>query len=519
MPSMSPARRGVLLGLAAAVSFGISAPLAKRLLDDIRPQMLAGLLYLGAFVALSMVPTRSTTEARLRRSDAPRLVAMITAGGVIAPVLLLLGLERVSGVAGSLMLNVEGPFTILLGLALFREHLSKHAAFGATVIFSGALVLGLETGDTQADWVGIALIAAACAAWALDNNLTQSLTVRDPRAIVRLKAGAAGTVNLLLAIAIGASIPTAPLIVAALALGAVSYGLSVYLDALALRALGAAREAAVFAVAPFAGALLAPLVLPETLTLQDLVAGALMAAGVVFLLREHHNHPHRHEPLFHDHRHVHDDHHPRAPRWHRPRRTARAPASPRRDGARASPRQRRAPPAPALRFLTARVARDFSLSTAVVDAIRPQELPTFPRRDVDDSQCRDGIGPPPAERCVRDQADEEDRREPDAQHRLRGVGFYGAAPESDSDVPLGASQQRHHDQRNECQSDPEQALFRLGPNGESSDGLDADADRERQEGRRDQPYGSTLSPRRDRLAVCFLRQAPQDDRSREDLDV
>jgi drug/metabolite transporter (DMT)-like permease len=207
------------------------------------------------------------------------------------------------------MLNVEGPFTILLGLALFREHLSKHAAAGALVIFSGALVLGVETGNTRADWVGIVLIATACAAWALDNNLTQSLTVRDPRSIVRLKAGIAGTVNVLLAVAVGASLPAASLVVAALGLGAVSYGLSVYLDALALRALGAAREAAVFAVAPFAGALLAPLVLPETLSVQDAVAGALMGVGVVLLLRERHDHLHRHEPLFHDHRHVHDEHH------------------------------------------------------------------------------------------------------------------------------------------------------------------------------------------------------------------
>lgn len=85
---MPATHRGVLLGLAAAVSFGISAPLAKRLLDDVGPQMLAGLLYLGAFVALSVVPSGSGTEARLRRSDVPRSGAMITAGGIVAPVLL-----------------------------------------------------------------------------------------------------------------------------------------------------------------------------------------------------------------------------------------------------------------------------------------------------------------------------------------------------------------------------------------------------------------------------------------------
>ena len=161
----------------------------------------------------------------------------------------------------------------------------------------------------HADWIGILLIAAACIGWAIDNNLTQSLTVRDPRSIVRVKAGVAGTVNVLLAFAIGERLPSATVLLAALALGAVSYGFSVYLDALALRSLGAAREAAVFAVAPFVGALLAPLVLLKSLALRDVIAGALMAVGVLVLLREQHDHPHRHDPLQHDHAHRHDEHH------------------------------------------------------------------------------------------------------------------------------------------------------------------------------------------------------------------
>jgi drug/metabolite transporter (DMT)-like permease len=237
------------------------------------------------------------------------LIAVIVAGGVVAPVLLLLGLERVSGVSGSLLLNLEGPFTILLGVIVFREHLPRLALIGAVVIFSGAVVLGMGPGGARADWVGILLIATACAAWSLDNNLTQALTVRDPRAIVRLKTGVAGTVNVTLAFVIGEHLPSASVVAAALALGAVSYGLSVYFDALALRHLGAAREAAVFAVAPFAGALFAPLVLPETLRAVDLFAGVLMAVGVVLLLREHHEHVHVHEPMDHDHLHVHDEHH------------------------------------------------------------------------------------------------------------------------------------------------------------------------------------------------------------------
>jgi drug/metabolite transporter (DMT)-like permease len=307
--SGSPNRHGLLLGLGAAVSFGISAPFAKRLLDDVRPEMLAGVLYLGAFAALAVLGRRSAREARLRRSDVPRMALMIVAGGVVAPVLLLLGLDRVTGVAGSLLLNLEGPFTIVVGVMLFREHLPRQAMAGAAVIFAGAFLLGVGTSATRADWIGMLLIAAACAAWALDNNLTQSLTVRDPRSIVLVKTGVAGAINLVLALVLGERVPALAILGAALLLGAVSYGLSVYLDVLALRTLGAAREAAVFAVAPFVGAALAPFVLPESFGLDDIAAGVLMVIGMYLLVRERHEHRHRHEALDHDHVHTHDAHH------------------------------------------------------------------------------------------------------------------------------------------------------------------------------------------------------------------
>src|SRR5262245_25241125 len=87
--------RGLLYGLAAAVAFGVGAPLAKRLLGQIEPVMLAGLLYLGAFWALAgtSVAHRTTVETRFKRTDVSRLVALVVIGGVVAPVLLLVGLD------------------------------------------------------------------------------------------------------------------------------------------------------------------------------------------------------------------------------------------------------------------------------------------------------------------------------------------------------------------------------------------------------------------------------------------
>ena len=308
---MSSARRGATLGLLAALLFGASTPFAKRLLDDASPQLLAGLLYLGAFVALVAIAPlrRHAPEARLRRADFPRLTGLTLAGGVLAPVLMLVGLDRISGTSASLLLNLEGPLTLLLGVIVFREHLSRRPALGALAIFAGAAALTVDPTGGNNDVLGALFIAGACALWAVDNNLTQSLTTRDPFAIVRVKAGAAAAVNLVIATARGAEWPALAPLAAALALGALSYGVSVVLDAYALRLLGAAREAALFATAPFAGALLAVPVLSESIGAREFAAGAAMAVGVALMLAEHHEHLHAHDPLEHDHLHVHDEHH------------------------------------------------------------------------------------------------------------------------------------------------------------------------------------------------------------------
>lgn len=335
-------RRGALLGLAAAGTFGVSAPLATRLVEDTDAQVLAALLYLGAAVALApvLLTHRRRAEAPLRRGDAPTLALVVLSGGVVAPVLLLVGLARTGGLAGSLLLNLEGPLTVLVAVGVFREHLTRRSAAAGVLVLAAAAVMGLSPGSLRIDPVGVLLIAAACAAWAIDNNLTAKLVARDPVVVVTTKVAVAGAVNLTIAVARGAAVPAGTALAAALVLGAVSYGLSVLLDAYALRALGAAREAALFATAPFAGALLSIPLLGDRPTFVTTLAMATMAAGAVLLLTDHHGHAHWHAPVRHDHGHRHDDDHHdhdhadevapprhRHPHHHEPRRHVHAHAS------------------------------------------------------------------------------------------------------------------------------------------------------------------------------------------------
>ena len=310
--------KGAITALAAAVLFGVSAPLAKLLLPGTGPLMLAALLYLGAGVGLTLVtlsaarrqtPDAPPRETPLRLADVPLLLLIIGCGGVAAPVLMLLGLARVSAVVGSLLLNLEAPLTMLLAVGIYGEHLGRRAGAGAGLAALGAGVLSYAPGGLQAHWRGVVAVVFACLGWAIDNNLTQRLSLRDPVAIARTKGLGAGILTLMLALLTGSALPSPGRAVAALALGFVSYGISVALAVRAMRILGAARQSAFFATAPFIGAVAAVPLLGEAFGLREIAAAGLMALGVSLLLTEVHAHWHEHDLLEHEHAHVHDEHH------------------------------------------------------------------------------------------------------------------------------------------------------------------------------------------------------------------
>jgi drug/metabolite transporter (DMT)-like permease len=306
--------KGTFTALLAAALFGASLPLSKLLLPSLHPLLLSALLYLGAGLAATAARAArvSKSEAPLRVSDLPALLGLILAGGLLGTTLMLFGLARLSGVAGALLVNLEMPFTVLLAVLLFRDHLGARTGLAVAAVLAGALLLSYQPGGLHAPVPGTLAICAACLCWALDNNLSQKLSARDPLQVVQVKALAVGVCGLGWPLLAKAPLPGVSTIAAALALGAMSYGASLILNLRALRELGAARQATLFATAPFLGALLSiPILGEQPRPLHALVA-LLMALGLWLLLRERHGHAHAHELLEHEHQHVHDEHHQHA---------------------------------------------------------------------------------------------------------------------------------------------------------------------------------------------------------------
>jgi drug/metabolite transporter (DMT)-like permease len=309
MADRRPPARGVGAALLAAALFGASTPLTK-LLGDIQPLVLAGLLYLGSGLGLTLI------RLALRRSAAPIprgdwvwLGGSILFGGVIGPICLVLGLQTTEGSTAALLLNLEGVLTAVLAWVVFREAADRRIVLGMLCIVAGGLALAWQPGSGFALAPGALLIAGACLSWAIDNNLLQRVSGGDALQIASLKGLVAGLVNLALGLILGQLLPAPLLLGAAALVGLGGYGLSLVLYVIALRGLGTARTGAYYAAAPFIGALLSILLLREQLSPQLLIAGVLMAIGLWLHLTEQHGHDHEHPELAHTHAHAHDEHH------------------------------------------------------------------------------------------------------------------------------------------------------------------------------------------------------------------
>jgi drug/metabolite transporter (DMT)-like permease len=215
--------RAILYAFLSAVLFGISAPAAKVFLGSTDPTVLAGLFYCGAGVGIALIlrfvrPMLSRPgigEMALRHGDLPWLTGAIIAGGVIGPVLLLVGLSRTDAATASLLLTLEGVATALMAWFLFHENFDRRIVLGMACLLTGVVILSWSGQPTISSVVGPLAIIGACIAWGLDNNLTRKVSLSDPLQIVELKGLVAGPVNLGLGVWMGGKLPGVLTIVAA----------------------------------------------------------------------------------------------------------------------------------------------------------------------------------------------------------------------------------------------------------------------------------------------------------------
>lgn len=303
-------RISIVLAILAAGLFGAATPLSKALLGMIDPFTLAGLLYLGAGLALAPWALKGLLHSLRSLNGRNRLYVLgsIIAGGIVGPVLLLFGLRAASSSSVSLWLNMELVATAILGHFLFHDTMTRRSGLAALGILGASILLSLE-GGVSTIAAGL-FVAGACFSWGFDNHFTALIDGLKPEASTFIKGIVAGTVNLVIGIVAGGEANLGPAALgSALAIGAFSYGASIVLYIASAQGLGASRAQLFFSSAPLFGLALAAIMLGETPTFARGIALALMGLSWFLLLGEHHAHDHLHMEATHTHWHHHGEGH------------------------------------------------------------------------------------------------------------------------------------------------------------------------------------------------------------------
>jgi membrane protein len=277
-------RKGIMMAILAAVLYAVSSPFSKILLNEMPPTLMAGFLYLGAGVGMSLIAVSrrvrqvENTEIHLSKAEMPYTVAMILLD-IAAPICMLIGLNATTAANASLLNNFEIVATALIALVVFKERISKRLWTGILFVTLSSVILSFEDVTSLEFSYGSLFVLLAAVFWGLENNCTRKLSSCDPLEIVLLKGIFSGIGSIVIGLVIGERLVNLWSVIAVMAVGIVSYGLSIYFYVHAQRLLGAARTSAYYAVSPFIAAFLSILIFGQIPEVTYFIALILMAVG------------------------------------------------------------------------------------------------------------------------------------------------------------------------------------------------------------------------------------------------
>lgn len=291
-----------LSAILAAVFYAINIPASKMLLGNIEPVMMAAVLYLGAGIGVGIIymarkPKEAAENSSLNRGDLPYVLGMILLD-IAAPICLMYGLSATTAANASLLNNFEIAATAVIALAVFKEAVSARLWAGIALITVSSMILSFEDmSSLQFSW-GSAFVLLAAVCWGFENNCTRKISSKNTYQIVMLKGIFSGLGSFVIALITGEALPDIGLMLIALVLGFVSYGLSIFFYIRAQSRLGAAKTSAYYAIAPFVGAFLSFVCLHEALSVNYFIALVIMLAGSALVAADtiivNHTHMHTH---------------------------------------------------------------------------------------------------------------------------------------------------------------------------------------------------------------------------------
>jgi drug/metabolite transporter (DMT)-like permease len=280
-------KKATVAAILAAVLYALNAPFSKMLLKEVSETMMAAWLYIGAGFGMSVLwiirnkKNHNASQLHITKKELPYTIGMVVLD-IMAPIFLMIGLDRTTAANASLMNNFEIVATSIIALVIFNEKISKRLWYGIGLITFACILLSMQDQGSLQFSLGSIFVLFACICWGLENNCTRVLSEKDPMQIVIIKGFGSGIGSLLIALVTRNTVPHFMYVLCAMGLGFVAYGLSIFFYVYAQRYLGAARTSAYYAVSPFIGGILSLILYRQLPSVVFVIALLFMALGVYF---------------------------------------------------------------------------------------------------------------------------------------------------------------------------------------------------------------------------------------------
>lgn len=151
------------------------------------------------------------------------------------------------------MIVLDIVATTVVALAIFKESVSKRLWAAIALITLSSVMLSFEGTKSFQFSYGSLFVILATICWGFENNCTRNISSKSTYEIVVLKGIFSGLGSLVIALIRHEIIPAIVYIFAAMLLGFVAYGLSIFMYMRAQNVLGAVKTSACYAIAPLQG--------------------------------------------------------------------------------------------------------------------------------------------------------------------------------------------------------------------------------------------------------------------------